>query len=143
MAHIPGCLRCHYESYRAGSTIRDESTDLSCVGKFKLYLTFAVFCLSSPEDLTAGSCQVLCMKSCCRKLASSPPSGVNFGILLCVCLQMCVWLVLFKPRCVTQLGVAVVRLVFKAPQPEGGVTHLHEHTKTGIQRLCPKGLLLS
>lgn len=43
---------------------------------------------------------------------------------------MCVWLVLFKPRCVTQLGVAVVRLVFKAPQPGGGA-----HTCTNTQQL--------
>lgn len=119
--------------------------------KRTLYLTLVVFRLSSPDDLTARSCQMSCLKSCCRKLASSPLSGATFGTLLCVCLQRCVWSVLLRPRCVTQLGVAVVRLVFKAPQPEGWVTHTSTNTQKPVFRdhvlkgySCPNmGLTLS
>ncbi len=57
-------------------------------------------------------------------------SRVNIWILMYVCVTVCVWPVLFKPRCVNQPRVAVVKLVFTAPEPEGWRIHTHTHTHT-------------
>lgn len=52
----------------------------------------------------------------------------------CVCLFQCVWPVLFKPRCVSQLRVAVVKLVFPAAELEASLTHTQRHTQIMSRR---------
>lgn len=98
------------------------------------YLTLAVYGLSLPDDLTAGSCQIPCLKSCCRKLASSSPSADTFGTLLCVCLQMCVWFVLFKPRCVSQLEGGSCQAGVQSTTARGAVTHTCTNTQKPVFR---------
>lgn len=100
-----------------------------------------------PFVLTRWCWQLDCAKSCARKAAVESWHQVH-------CLE---WILeyfrVFVYKCVRGLSCLSPDVSLSwgwqlsgwcsKHHSRGGDTHLHEHTKTGIQRSCPKGLLLS